>query len=87
MFQVVYTHVKRIITKFTSIIIVNLVVSWILTISRSLLGHEPKSKNLQNKQGTDGGVPTSSPMLKLVREIESVKNVSLAGIYFHTHFC
>ena len=86
MFLVLYTHVKRIIIKCTSIIIVNLVVSRILRISRSS-GHEPNSKNLQNKQGTSGGVPAGSPMLKLVGEIESVKNVSLGGIYFHTHFC
>ena len=49
-------------------------------------GHEPGSKNLQNKQGTDGGVPAGSPMLKLVSEIESVPKVSLPGIYFHVPF-
>ena len=60
------------------------VVSRILRVFRSS-GHEPDSKNLQNKQGTGSGVSTDSPMLKLVKEIESVQNVSLAGIYFsHT---
>ena len=43
--------------------------------------------NLQNKQGTNGGVSVGSPMLKLVREIESVKNVNLAGLYFLIPFC
>ena len=62
------------------------VVSRILRISGSSR-HELSSKNLQNKQGIDGGVPVNSPMLKLVREIESVKNVSLAGVYFHIPFC
>ena len=48
-------------------------------------GHEPGSKNLQNKQGTGGGVPAGAPMLKLVKEIESVLTVSLVGVYFsHT---
>ena len=51
-----------------------IVVSGILGVSESL-GHEPGSKDLQNKQGTDGGVPIGSPMLKLDREIGSV-NVS-----------
>ena len=41
------------------------VVSQILGVHRSP-GHEPNNKNLQNKQGTDGGVPTGSSMLKLV---------------------
>ena len=31
-------------------------------------------------------MPTGSPMLKLVGEIESIKNASLAGVYFHTLF-
>ena len=61
-------------------------VSRILRVS-GWSGHEPNSKSLQNKQGTGGGVPASSPMLKLVKEIESVKNVSLAGVYFHIPFC
>ena len=48
-------------------------------------GHEPRSKNLQNKQGTDSGVSADSPMLKLVKEIVSVQNVILASVYFsHT---
>ena len=63
-----------------------IVVSRILRVSGSS-GHEPDSKNLQNKQGTDGGVPAGSPMFKLVREIESVQNVSLAGVYFHIPLC
>ena len=61
-------------------------VSRILRVSGSS-GHEPNSKNLQNKQDTDSGVPVGSPMLKLVREIESVQNLSLASIYFHIPFC
>ena len=51
---------------------VPIVVSRILIIFGSS-GHELGSKNLQNKQGTDGGVTAGSPMLKLVRDIESVK--------------
>ena len=43
--------------------------------------------NLQNKQGTGIGVPAGSPMLKLAREIESIKNLSLADVYFHIPFC
>ena len=61
-------------------------VSRILKISRSS-EHQPNNKNLQNKQGTGGGVPAGSPMLNLVGEIESIKNVSLVGVSFHTHFC
>ena len=63
-----------------------IVVSQILRISGSS-GHEPGSKSLQNKQGTGGGVLADTPMLKLVGEIESVKNVSFAGVYFHIPFC
>ena len=48
--------------------------------------HKPGSKNLQNKQGTDGGVMVVSPMLKLVKEIESVLTVSLASVYFSHSF-
>ena len=62
------------------------VVSRILKISRSS-GHELDSKNLQNKQSIGSGVLVDSLMLKLVREIKSVKNVSLAGVYFHIPFC
>ena len=59
----------------------DLVVSWILRVSGSS-GHEPGSKNLQNKQGIGGGVPVGSLMLKLVREIKSVKmSVLQAYIY------
>ena len=47
-----------------------------------LSGHEPNNKNLQNKQGTEGGVPTGSPMLKLVKEIRSVLQVN-SQAYFH----
>ena len=43
-----------------------IVVHRILKVSESF-GHGPDSKNLQNKQGTGGGVPTGSPMLKLER--------------------
>ena len=50
---------------------VPIVVSWILRVHGSS-EHEPNSKNLQNKQGTGNGVPTGSPMLKLVKEVESV---------------
>ena len=60
-----------------------IVVSRILRVSESS-GHEPNSKDLQNKQGTDGGVLTGSSMLKLDREIESV-NVSLSVVYFFTY--
>ena len=42
------------------------------------------SKNLQNKQGTGGGVSAGSLMLKLDKEIESV-NISLAVVYFFTY--
>ena len=42
--------------------------------------------NLQNKQGTGIGVPIGSPMIKLVREIESIKNLNLTDIYFHIPF-
>ena len=62
-----------------------IVVSQILRVHGSS-GHEPGSKNLQNKQGTDDGVPTSSPMLKLVKEIESVLTFSLAAVYFSPSF-
>ena len=58
-----------------------IVVSRILTVSRSS-GHEPGSENLQNKQGTGGGVPVGSLMLKLVREIESVKMSVLQAFFF-----
>ena len=62
-----------------------IVVSRILRVSRSS-GHEPDNKNLQNKQGTDGGVPADSPMLKLVKEIESVKmSVLQAYIFFYIY--
>ena len=62
-----------------------IVASRIFRISGSS-GHEPDNKHLQNKQSTDRGMLASSPMLKLVGEIKSVKNVSLAGVYFHIFF-
>ena len=61
-----------------------IVVSRILRVHGSS-GHEPNSKNLQNKQGTGGGVP-SSLMLKLVKEIRSVLAVNSAGVFFHIPF-
>ena len=45
-----------------------LVVSGILRVTGSS-GHQPSNKDLQNKQGTDGGVSAASPMLKSDREI------------------
>ena len=57
------------------------VVSWILRVSGSS-GHEPGSENLQNKQGTGGGVQAGTPMLKLGREIESVKMLVLQTYIF-----
>ena len=63
----------------------NSIVSRILRVHRSS-GHEPNSKNLQNKQGTDDGVPIGSPMLKLVKEIMSILIVSSIGVYFHIPF-
>ena len=61
-----------------------IVVSRILRVHGSS-GHKPGSKNLQNKLSIDGGVPVGSPMLKLDKEMESKKNVSLAALYFsHT---
>ena len=62
-----------------------IVVSWILRVFGSP-GHEPSTKNLQNKQGTSGSVPTDSPMLKLVKKIKGVQNVNIAGVYFHISF-
>ena len=60
-----------------------IVVSRILRVFGSS-GHQLGIKDMQNKQGTNGGVSASSPMLKLDREIESA-NVSLAVVYFsHT---
>ena len=64
---------------------VPIVVSRILRVHGSSR-HEPNIKNLQNKQGTDNGVPAGSPMLKLVKEIGSVLTVSSAGVYFHILF-
>ena len=61
------------------------VVSRILRVHGSS-GHEPESKNLQNKQGTGGGVSADSPMLKLVKKIESVLTISLIGVYFSRPF-
>ena len=50
-----------------------------------LSGHEPCSKNLQNKLSTDGGVPARSPMLKLDKEMESVKKCQSSSRIFFTH--
>ena len=61
---------------------VPIVVSRILRVSGSS-EYELGIKNLQNKQGTGGGVPAGSSMLKLVKEIEGIKNVSLVSLYFH----
>ena len=41
--------------------------------------------NLKNKQGTSGGVSAGSPMLKLGREIESIKMLVLHA-YIHIPF-
>ena len=60
-----------------------IVVSRILKVSRPSR-HESGSKNLQNKQGTGGGVSIGSPMLKLVRDIESVK-MSVLQTYIFTY--
>ena len=62
-----------------------IVVSRILRVFGSS-GHQPGSKDLQNKQGTDSGVSTGTPMLKLDKEIEST-NVSLEVVYFHIPLC
>ena len=58
------------------------VVSQILKVHGSS-GHEPNSKNLQNKQRIGGGVPPGSPMLKLVKEIRSEFS---RHIFLHTSF-
>ena len=58
-----------------------IVVSRILRVHGSS-GHEPNSKNLQNKQGTDSGVPAGSSMLKLVKEVESVLLVNSPAYIF-----
>ena len=52
-----------------------IVVSRILRVHGSS-GHGPISKNLQNKQETDDGVPADSSILKLVKEIGSVLPVN-----------
>ena len=62
-----------------------IVISRILKV-HGLSGHEPNNKNLQNKQGTDGGVLAGSLTLKLVKEIENVLPINSAGVYFHIHF-
>ena len=55
----------------------------ILRVHRSL-GHEFGSKNLQNKLSTGGGMSASSPVLKLNKEVESVKKncQSCSRIFF-----
>ena len=62
-----------------------IVVSRILKVYGSS-GHELNSKNLQNKQVTDGGVSTDSPMLKLVKEMGSVFPVNFVDVFFHIPF-
>ena len=62
----------------------NIVVSQILRVSKSS-GHELGNKNLQNKQGTRGGVPTGSPMLKLVRKIKIVKMSVMQAFFFFAY--
>ena len=62
-----------------------IVISKILRVHGSS-GYETGNKNLQNKQGTSGGVSVGSPILKLVKEIGSVLTVSLVGVYFHLLF-
>ena len=61
---------------------VPIVVSRILRVSGSS-EYELGIKNLQKKQESGGGVPAGSPMLKLVKEIEGIQNVSLTSLYFH----
>ena len=61
----------------------SIVVSQILRVSGSSR-HKPSSKILQNKQGTDGGVPVGSPMLKLERGIKSLK-MSILQAYIFTY--
>ena len=56
-----------------------IVVSRILRVHESLR-HEPNNKNLQNKQGTGGGVPAGSPKLKSVKEMGSVLSVNSVGV-------
>ena len=62
-----------------------IIVSRILRVHGSS-GHEPSSKNLKKKQGTDGGVSISSPMLKLVKDIESNLTSVLHAYTLHTFF-
>ena len=62
-----------------------IVISRILRVFESSR-HELDNKDLQNKQGIDGGVLIDSLMLKLDKEIESV-NVSLSVVYFLHTFC
>ena len=57
------------------------IVSRILRVHRSSR-HEPNSKNLQNKQGIGGGVSAGSPMLKLVKEVESILLVNSPAYIF-----
>ena len=62
-----------------------IVVSRILRV-HGLSGHELGNKNLQNKQVIGDGVPVGSPMLKLVKEIQSILTVGFASICFHIFF-
>ena len=59
-------------------------VSQILKVSGSS-GYEPSNENLQNKQGSSDGVSVGSPMLKLVRKIESVKMSILQAYIFFSY--
>ena len=61
------------------------VVSRILIVHGSS-GHEPNSKNLQNKQGTGNGVPTGPSMLKIVKDIGRVLTINSTGVSFHMPF-
>ena len=75
---------KKYYIEYISFIHVIIIVSQILGVSGSS-GPEPDNKILQNKQCTGGGVPASSPMLKLERAMESLKKMSVLQTYIFTH--
>ena len=77
------TWLGRVITLILDKIGMEGVVSRILRVSGSS-SHEPSSENLQNKQGTSVGVQVGCLMLKLGREIESVK-MSVLQAYIFTY--
>ena len=52
--------------------------------SHRIVGALTWQKDLQNKQITGGGVPASSPMLKLYKEIESVNGCFSVDYFSHT---